>query len=381
VIPSAVTDHERGAALVEALAAIALLAVVVSGAHPLHRAAERARERAASTHVALVASAGAVERLRAAAPPSIDDHRAEQGGADLVVIPSPHALGWRPAVCDGGTHLDRVRSTAVPVRAGSVPSGPTVSIDALVPVERPAVLRLRLHGAPSASGLGVTVLRADGSTEHLQADPDGCVAIPTSDGPIRVLDDAEREAPPALDLVVAGARSTTARIRVGTIGDLVVQVETADGAELPHEVVGGRLAWWLVEESAGRTAEPGLPLAVIAGTRAFVIGACDDPRAGGTSAVAEVVAGELTTSVVTLPTVEVAAPHADTGRRLVAQRDRPCPGTGSRPILRWVLPGGAFRAAVPDGRWQVRIESPDGRTLLGPVTVHLSGADTVGPTW
>ena len=384
---------DAGAALVESVVALALVGLLVGGGHELHRAVVRARLQTEATLTALRDAASAAELVRVGLSVPAD-------GTVTVATPAGDPV-WTPDGCrdGGGTRPLRIE---VPRDGADAGSAPPVVLDVAAPAEvdgRTVVVR-DPSGAPLA-GVDVTHRDAAGTERTLTSDADGCVALPDVVGPAlvaAVVDDAVGAVP--IGVADGGiADATPLAVVVVPTGRLRVGV-TSTG-DLPDPAAGGALAWWSdadvgdasaitsAPDAAVRVAAPGDVRTVAAGRRTAVVGACGDPRAGGTTAAVDVPAGGEVDLVVVLGAIRVDAP-TDLAGRVVVERRRACPAGGGRPRLVLTLvaaPDGAAGAAggatapillaVPDGTWEVRLEDDAGRVVAGPAVAAVAGPATV----
>lgn len=379
------TSDEVGSTLIEALVALLVVGLAVAGAHVLHRTATWAQARAAVTLHALGIASSAIESVRLGLPTATADPTSDV--TTVVTVGPVPATSWIPAACARGSDLDRIHASRSGIAPASADAARTVvvPIDAVGRVDPPADSRLRFTSAIDgavASGFEFHLHRGDADVESVVTDARGCLHVPVSAGPVLIVptDDSAVLMHPMVvsdhpsSVVIASSAARTGGLQVSATG--------VSGGVLPDMVVDGAFSWWVVDDPMRRIAAPEAVLTVPAGRRIVVVGVCADHRAGGSTAPADVDAGTGIAQVaVQLAALSVPVELAVAGRRLIIERERPCPGSSLRPRLRWDLAGTPMAAAVPDGRWQVRILGADGVTILGPATVTAAGPSPIAPPW
>ncbi len=365
---------ERGAALLEAVVALAAVAVLVAGGADLHRAIVAARLASEGTVAALATATATAELARAVA---LDAETVTGVSEELTTL-------WRRRDCDDGATSLR----EVPVRPGTTADAVGVLRVVAPTVTDAVVVSVRTGTGDPVPGAVVDVTAADGTRSARTADSDGCVDLGPSPGPVRIA--VTTAAGATGGTVVPGDHAVRGRhagpaaplpVTVSGAGRVTVVVAT-EGA-LPDRIDDGRLAWWRGDATGAPTAAPGEALVLPEGRHAVVVGTCADPRAGGSATAVIVAAGGDEVVTVSLGHVVVARPDVADGRRLVLRRQRPCPSTSVRPALSWDVGGGGGRlaAAVPDGAWEAVLEDAAGSRLKGPVSVRVAGAAEVVPPW
>lgn len=365
---------ESGAALLEAVVALAAVATVVVGGTELHRATVAARLDAERTVAALTAASSVAERMRIG----------PRAGDGLDVVSEPVPTLWRRRGCDDGALVLH----EVPLRPEGR-SGPGRALPvALPPITDHVVLAVRTVTGDPAAVATVVATGADAATTTWTTDAAGCVALGSVSAPVTLVvttpdGSIGRVAVASTDPAGWGTPSAAAAVPVTVAAAGRVTAIVATDGVLPDAVEGGRLAWWRGGAAGGPVAAPGESMDLPVGRHGVVLGACADARAGGSAAVVDVARGADAVLAVRVGVVVVARPAVDDGRRLVLRRQRPCPGAAARPTLVWDVGGGggSLLAAVPDGEWEAVLAASDGRRLAGPATVGVSGDIRVAPPW
>ena len=316
---------ESGAALLEAVVALAAVAAVVVGGTELHRATVTARLDAERALAALVEASAAAERARLG--PGSDDGA---GGSETV------ATLWRRRACDDGT-LDL---REVPVRPDDATAVRGVLHVAATSVPYGVVLAVRTGAGDPAPGANLAVTDADGRVTTVTADAAGCVDLGPTPGPVGVAATTSggatgRAAVPGRhgDASPTPGADATGPVPVTVTASGRVTLVLATAGALPDAVEGGRLTWWRGGATGGPVAAPGEALDLPEGPQGVVLGVCADARAGGSAAPVTVVPGVDAVVTVALGRVVVDRPAVADGRRLVLRRQRPCPGGTARPTL------------------------------------------------
>ncbi len=360
---------ESGASLIEAVVALGLVAVVAAGSQANLVATLRAQTRAEATLRTLEDVEAAVERARIGIPP-------EPG--PVVVSEAAVTRLWWPARCreDGGPVDARIHAVDHDPEVGG-PELARNAVHAALPGQLPSgqVLVLEAVEGGPRSGAVVSLAAAGQEVVEVVADRDGCVRLPDGAGPVRIVADG------GPSLAIPGPTGGAVRVVVPGSGLLAVSVRSV--GVLPDADGSDVLTWWTAGDPAAVVTPLGDAARVRAGAHRIVVGACADRRATGTGGLAEVADGGEVEIQVDLGALRVPRPSTAVTRRLVARRERPCPGLGARPTLSWDLAGGPadLLAAVPDGVWEVRIVDGSAATVAGPVDVEVAGAGPVAIPW
>lgn len=383
---------EAGAALVESVVALALVGLLIGGGHELHRAVVRGRLQSEATLTALRDAASAAELVRVGL--------SVPGDGTVTVATPPGDPVWTPDGCrdGGGTRPLRI---AVPRGGVDAGSAPPVVLDVAAPAEvegRTVVVR-DPSGAP-LPGVDVTLRDATGTERTLTADADGCVALPDVVGPALVTPGVDGAVGAVPIGAADGGIADATPLAVVVVPTGLLRVGVTSTGDLPDPEADA-LTWWSdadLGDPSAMTSAPDVAVrvpapddvrTVEAGRRTAVVGACGDPRAGGTTAAVDVPAGGEVDLVVVLGAIRVDAP-TDLAGRVVVERRRACPAGGGRPRLVRTLvaaPDGAAGTAggatapvllaVPDGTWEVRLEDDAGRVVAGPAVAAVAGPATI----
>lgn len=359
-------DEESGAALLEAVLALALVGATTAGALVLHRSTVAARATAEGTVADLVVATTTAERLTAGLgdPGAVTDVTTgrlwTRRACDDPVPPTVHAV----PIAGDAEPVDRAVGTLHVAAPGDGPDAVPVSIAAT-------------NGAPVPDAV-VTATASDGTVITVRTDVDGCAELAPAPVPRSVRAVGPDGAEGSGLLAPGAAAIAVDLVRLGR-----VTVVLAGSGAAPDASLGDGLAWWAPSAPDGGTAVPGKSLELPAGPRTVVVGACADPRGGGSAALVDVVTDRATVVAVTLGGAAVARPQVDDGRRLVLRRHRPCPGPGGRPVLAWDVGGGGgtLVAAVPDGVWEADLLDAGGRRLAGPVALEVTGTTVRDLGW
>jgi type II secretory pathway pseudopilin PulG len=424
---------ESGALVIEALVAIALLGVIAGSAQVLHSTAVDARLRSVDRVVALWEARSSLELLQAARIPITSTGQEAWSAAlgpsslmfDMGVValdvpsdpsaPSGRCLGPDQDRTGASVHAVSTRDLDGPavasMRAVLTPGGR--GSDAVDSTPRSdARLVVRLVGSDGAAGsegsvgagMEVLVLPTSASAAGGQAPPvavhadlDGCAIVDellVGNHHVRVLleDGLDRLHRP-LDLVeehVATLHRTELVVRADRAATLTTTIVATGGARLPDAPAPGAdgLSWTVAGDGVSQPALSGELRRLHPGQVAIVVGVCRSPLEHATWVVHDLAVGLEQEIAVSLPSVElppITVPPG--GAHIVAQRDADCPGAGGvRPELRWTEDNDTAVAstrephlALPNGRWQVRIESSAGVLLAGPITLEVSTSGEVGP--
>lgn len=235
-------------------------------------------------------------------------------------------------------------------------------------------------GAPHA-GVTLDIERPDAPLESVVTDASGCavlsaasigaVRVRVAGGLVDLLGRVSEDAGLALDLT---ARHQRVQLVLEQPVDVRVAALAPPGAILP--AMPATTLWWGVLGSAHVLPVDGVQsLAWWSGSGVATIGACPSPI-GDATAESHMFDGTVPVGVM-LPTVRIEGVETVTAPVITARRATTCPGaTSFRPVLRWPGPhAGVVMIALPNGVWDVSLESAAGGLLSGPVTIASGGPD------
>lgn len=403
--------------IVEALVAIALMGTIAASAQILHRTAVDARLRSVERIVTLWETRSAMEGLRAApglaGGSSVDARTVDIGPSSVMLVvevetsSGPVDLPEPGGSCNGP--LDDHDRAVVRATASRTADGATIGgVSAVMMSEdrgsvaltstRPdgARLSVRLAGrdgslAPIADVL-VSAARDDsdrGQDTGVEVDASGCAhATGLSVGSYRVKvllpDGVDRLHRPLADVEERLATTGLARlvVRVDRAATLTTTFIAPSGARLPDASEQDGLRWTVAGDGVVVPATSGEPRQLHPGDVGIVVGVCGSPIEHASWVLTRLEAGLAHQLEVLLPAVQLASIDVPPGGAvIVVRRDADCPGAGGvRPALRWSEANTTTETiqrtptiALPNGRWQVRIESPSGQLLAGPSVLHVAG--------
>jgi hypothetical protein len=406
--------------VVESLVAIALMGTIAASAQVLHRTAVDARLRSVERIVTLWEARSVIEALSGV--PGLADGSGLDG---LTVDIGPSSLTLTVEVTasagpDGLPEFEGSCTRSIDVHGRSVVWATTsrktdgVSIGRVGSVvvsddrgstaptsARPddARLTVRLAGhdgsTPLAADVLVTSVREDavggqvaGAGIAAAVDTIGCAhATGLTAGSYRVqvlLDDGiDRLHRPLTDVEERLATTGLARlvVRADRAAMLTTTFAAPTGARLPDASDQDGLRWAVGGDGVTMPAMNGESRPLHPGDVGIVVGVCGSTIEHASWFVAHLEAGLSHELEVLLPAVQLASIEVPPGGvSIVAQRDADCPGAGGvRPTLRWSEANTTTETvqrtptiALPNGRWQVRIESMSGQLLAGPSALHVA---------
>jgi type II secretory pathway pseudopilin PulG len=390
-------QDEAGGLLVEALIALMVLSVTVVGVLDVLLAARDAEARSDLRREAswVLRSTAVLARSSAivsfAATPSDGELTSPRQRVVSTQVVEDLDSGW---------YGDKPRCgpTGVPSRTiGVRPAGDRTAPDLLPPsTVSPRVGRqlslgtneeprlwLSLVDRTGAPHAGVTLLidRDTVPTEIVVTDASGCAVLTSAtsgavrarvggdltDGPGRLSGDTGL----AIDLL---ERDQRVRWILEQSVDVRVTVLAPPGAILPS--TPATTLWWGVLGSAQVVPVDGVQsLPWWSGSGVATIGACPSPI-GDATAQSSMFDGMTLVGVV-LPTVRVEGVDTVAAPVITARRASTCPGaTWFRPVLQWPGPHTAVvTIALPNGVWDLSLESATGGLLSGPVTIASGAPD------
>lgn len=411
--------------VVEALVAIALMGTIAASAQILHSTAVDARLRSVERIVTLWETRSAIEGLRAmpglADGSSVDGRTVDIGPSSLTLTVEVTASAGSDDLpelarsCVGslddhgravvwastsrttdGASVGSVGSVVMSEQRGSTAPISTRPDDARLTVR----LASRDGSPPHAAAVHVTAVRDDAAGAQVVAagfvaavDTDGCAyATGLTAGSYRVqvlLDDGiDRLHRPLTDVeeLLATTGLTRLVVRVDRAAMLATTFVAPTGARLPDASDQGGLRWAVAGDGVAMPAMNGDSRALHPGHVGIVVGVCGSPIEHASWFVVHLEAGRSHELEVLLPAVQLASIDIPPGGvSIVVQRDADCPGAGGvRPTLRWSEANTTTETvqrtptiALPNGRWQVRIENMSGQLLAGPSALHVATPTSV----